>query len=93
MKTNVVQIRRPRDWLKEERAPTSAPTVIVTRRKVLPAKYFSIQETAARLSVSVQMLYECINRGQLKAQKIRSILRIAEEDLLDFLEAENLRRG
>lgn len=57
-----------------------APPWKVERKKML-----TIKQAAERLNVSIGLVYKLVNKGQLRAYRIASALRISEEELDEYL--------
>jgi excisionase family DNA binding protein len=46
----------------------------------------TIREVAARLRVSVSLSYALVNSGELKCHRIKSAIRVSEEQIAEYLE-------
>jgi len=91
MKAEVMRLDR--DWWKEDRKPTQAKAMIVRPKvKGVPSQFFSVKEIAARLSVSIDRIYDYIRLRELDAQPIGRTWRISLEALEAFLETQRLKR-
>jgi excisionase family DNA binding protein len=58
----------------------------VTMRSNFESEYFTLQEVAAYLRISVTTLHRRIKDGQLEATKIGHLWRVRHDSLLTFLE-------
>jgi len=85
-------IKLDKNWYKQERAPIAANTAVVTKKKAIPAKFYTVREVAERLNIGVDAVYDYTYRGWLKFQRVGRSKRISEEALLDFLYEQNLRK-
>ncbi|MCK9467617.1 MAG: helix-turn-helix domain-containing protein [Candidatus Absconditabacterales bacterium] len=52
-------------------------------------KYFTIQEVAEALKVTVQTVRNWIKSGELNSVKLKHSIRITEADLKDFVSKNN----
>ena len=71
-----------------------------TSRKMTPVsetiearKYLSLEEVADRLGVNYQLIYKEVRAGNLPAVKLGRLYRVAEADLLGYLEARSTTNG
>ena len=48
------------------------------------SKFYTVEELAARWNVSTATIYQWIRKGQLKAVKLGSLVRVREEIVLEF---------
>jgi excisionase family DNA binding protein len=64
-------------------APTASPTM---------ASFLDVHEAAARLGLSKAALYSLLNHNLITHYRLGRVIRIAEEDLLAYLQAQRVER-
>jgi excisionase family DNA binding protein len=80
-------IKLEKGWWQKRREPVTEPVTFEPRKRKLSNKYFTVKELATRFNVSVDVFYEAIRDGHLRAETLGRIKRISEEDLQDYLDA------
>jgi excisionase family DNA binding protein len=63
-----------------------------TSSAIAPGRFYSIDEVADHLGVSPRTIRRWINAGKLRAHRFGRTLRIANDDLQDFLSRHEIRR-
>ena len=72
-----------KEWWKQEREP--AVEMVITKKRKIASKYFSVKEVSARFGVSADRVYDYIWSGELCADVFGKGYCISEEALQDFL--------